>query len=838
MKVPLSWLKDYVEINTPVEELIHRLTLAGLEVEEVHYVGYPLPEHSETKVGGLAWDPEKIVVAEVLEVLPHPDADRLVLCRINDGQTEETAVTGAPNLYDYKGKGPLEQPLKVAYAKEGSVLYDGHQPGWVTATLKATKIRGVRSTSMVCSEKELGISEEHEGIMILDPDTPFGPLVNAIGDIVFDIAITPNIARNANILGVAREIAALTGETFKQPDYKVPWEGGSIEGRVGLEIRNPELNPRFVLGLIEGVTIKPSPIWLQLRLRMAGMRPINNIVDATNYAMLEIGEPLHAFDYDILKQRAKGGMPTIITRQAKPGEKITTLDDVERNLEEFMVLVTDTAGALSIAGVMGGAESEVTENTRNILLEGANWDLINIRRSTSTLKLDSEASYRFARGVHPSMSELGVRRCLILMHQLAGGVIAEGLMDKYPLPPEPSTVTITPTDVQRNLGIDLSPEEISEILCKLEFKVESSGSSLSVTPPDFRLDIGEGIIGKADLMEEIARIYGYDRIPETMIADTIPPQVGNPAFEKEETIRDTLVRLGLQEIVTYRLTAPEREQRIELNTETNASNPYIEIANPISTDRSVMRRSLLASMLEIVEKNARTRDRLALFEISPVFLPQPGQDLPEEKQKLVIALSGKRSQPHWQAGDPESMNFYDLKGILADLFSSLQRGEVKYSPAQAEPFHPGKCAEIRIQEQIAGVFGELHPQIAKRYDFIAPVVAANLDLELLLSFSDRFDVEPVPAYPPVLEDLAVVVDETVLAEDVEAVIRKADKTVIADVRLFDMYRGDQIGSGKKSLAYSVVYQAPDRTLTDQDVGKIRRKVIHLLERELHAELRS
>ena len=838
MKVPLSWLKDYVEINIPVEELLHRLTLAGLEVEEVQYVGYPLPEQSGTKISGLAWDPEKIVVAEVVEVMPHPNADRLVLCRVNDGKQEETAVTGAPNLFEYKGKGPLEEPLKVAYAKEGSVLYDGHKQGWETTTLKATKIRGIRSASMVCSEKELGISEEHEGIMILDPDTPFGPLVEAIGDIVLDIAITPNIARNANILGVAREVAALTGAELRQPEYEVPWEGPSIEGLVNLEITNPELNPRFVLGLIQGITIKPSPMWLQLRLRMAGMRPINNIVDATNYAMLEIGEPLHAFDYDILKERAKGKTPTIITRQAKPGETIKTLDDIDRKLEEYMELVTDTAGALSIAGVMGGAESEVTGNTKNILLEGASWDIINTRRTTSALKLDSEASYRFNRGVHPAMAELGTRRCLILMHQMAGGVIAEGLVDKYPLPPEPAAVTITPADVRRSLGIDLKASEISDILQKLDFDVSISGESLSVTPPDFRLDIGEGIVGKADLMEEIARLYGYDRIPETMISDTIPPQIGNPIFEKEEMLRDILVRLGLQEVVTYRLTSPEREKKVHLNPDASLPDSYIEIANPISTDRTVMRRSLLASMLEIVESNARTSEHLALFEISPVFLPDPERELPDEKQKLVIALSGKRTQPHWQAGDPGVMDFYDLKGILAELFSSLKQRDVKYSPAQALPFHPGKCAEIEIGGRSLGPFGELHPLIAKRYDFTSPVFAADLDLDVLLGFSDRFDVEPVPAYPPVLEDLAVVVDEDTLAEDVEAVIRKADRKLIADVRLFDMYRGDQIGTGKKSLAYSIVYQAADRTLTDKAVEKIRKKIIHLLERELNAELRS
>lgn len=838
MKVPLSWLKDYVEIKTPVEELIHRLTLAGLEVEEVHYVGYPLPEHSETKFNGLAWNPETIVVAEVREVMPHPDADRLVLCRVYDGSQEEIAVTGAPNLFEYRGTGELDTPLKVAYAREGAVLYDGHVQGWELTKLKATKIRGVRSASMVCSEKELGISEEHEGIMILDPDTPFGPLVDAIGDIVLEIAITPNIARNANIIGVAREIAVLTGEELKQPEYSIDWNGPAIKGRVGLEIRNPELNPRFVLGLIEGVEIKPSPMWVQLRLRMAGMRPINNIVDATNYAMLEIGEPLHAFDYDILRQRVNNTTPTIITRQARPGEKITTLDDVERKLEEFMVLVTDTEGPLSIAGVMGGAETEVTEHTKNILLEGAAWDNINIRRTTSALRLDSEASYRFARGVHPAMAELGTRRCLKLMKQLAGGTIAEGLVDEYPLPPQPASVEISTPDVHRVLGIDLSADEIGNILKKLEFDVSISGSTVTATPPDFRLDIGEGLIGKADLMEEIARIYGYDRIPETQIADTIPPQIGNPAFEKEEAIRDTLARLGLQEVITYRLTSPEREQRFSLQHAEAESEPYVEIANPISTDRTVMRRSLLTSVLEIVEQNARTAERQALFEISPVFHVKPDQDLPAEKQKLVIALSGKRAQPHWQAGDPEIMNFFDLKGILTALFDSLQTGEVQWLPAERDPFHPGKCAEIRIAGENVGIFGELHPLIAERSRFSAPVLAASIDLERLLGFSGRFDVEPVPAYPPVLEDLAIVVDETVTGEEIEAVIRKAGKDLIAGLRLFDLYRGGQVGSGKKSLAYSIVYQAPDRTLTDKDVGKIRHKIITLLERELGAELRS
>lgn len=357
MKVPISWLKDFVDINLPLEDLAHRLTLAGLEVEEIRFVGLPMPkigaeDRHEIKVTGIEWDAETIVVAAIYEVMPHPNADRLVLCRLDDGQREHIVLTGAPNLFPYKGKGPLGAlrggPIKVAYAKEGARIYDGHQPGQVLTTLKRAKIRGVDSYSMACSEKELGISEDHEGIIFLDEDAPVGmPLVDYMGDAVFDIAITPNIARDANILGVGREIAAITGQELRMPSFDTPMQGPAIQGRVSIEITEPRVNPRFVLGLVENVEIKPSPYQVQRRLRLAGTRPINNIVDATNYAMLEVGEPLHAFDYDVLLKRAGGKAPRIITRLAEPGERLTTLDDVERQMDAFTVMVTDQSGALA-----------------------------------------------------------------------------------------------------------------------------------------------------------------------------------------------------------------------------------------------------------------------------------------------------------------------------------------------------------------------------------------------------------------------------------------------------------------------------------------------------------
>jgi phenylalanyl-tRNA synthetase beta chain len=764
-----------------------------------------------------------------------------VLCRLDDGVQEQIVLTGAPNLFPYKGQGRLSKPLKVAYAREGARLYDGHQPGQVLMTLKRAKIRGVDSYSMACSEKELGISDEHEGIIILDDDAPVGvPLADYMGDVVFEIAITPNIARDANILGVAREIAALTAVPLRPPSYELPQAGPPIQGQVSIEIQNPELNPRFVLGLVRDIQIGPSPYWVQRRLRLAGMRPINNIVDSTNYAMLEVGEPLHAFDYDALVRRAGGKAPTIITRTASPGERLMTLDDIDRPLNDFTVLVTDTAGALSIGGVMGGAETEVHPGTRNVLLEGAAWNFINVRRTMMAQKLQSEAGYRFSRGVHPAMAARGVRRGLALMRQWAGGVVAQGLVDNYPLPPEDPAVTVTPQDVRRWLGIRLTAAEIAEILARLEFSVQVDGQSVTATTPDHRLDIDTGVIGKADLMEEVARVYGYDRLPETRIADALPPQRANPAVEGEERLRDLLVELGLQEVVTYRMTSAEREARLAPDGQPLELQSYVRLANPSSSDRSVLRRSLLSSVLEVVERNARLTQRQAVFEIGPVFYPSDEGDLPQELGRLAIVLTGLRDLPAWQAASPTPMDFYDLKGVLEAMADGLHLENVRFEPAERPAYHPGKCARILSGEQELGVFGELNPLVLGRFELPpTPLLAAELDLGVLMPLMpDRFQVQPVPAYPPALEDLAVIVDEGLAADRVKEVIQQGGGKTVTEVKLFDVYRGEQIGPGKKSLAYSLTYQSTDHTLTDQELVQTRQCIIRRLEQELGAYLRS
>jgi phenylalanyl-tRNA synthetase beta chain len=852
MKVPLSWLKDFVEITIPIETLAHMLTMAGLEVGGIQYVGLPLPgekiegrsgahQRPETKISGIEWDPELIVVGELLEVMPHPNADRLVLCRLDDGIQEHIVLTGAPNLFPFKGQGPLEEPLKVTFAREGARIFDGHKTGQQLTTLKRAKIRGVESYSMICSEKELGISDAHEGIIILDDDAPLGvPLVDYMGDAVFDIDITPNIARDANIIGVAREVAAITHAPLLHPSYNFLAEGPPVAGQVSIEITEPELNPRFVFGLIRDIEIKPSPYWVQRRLHLSGMRPINNIVDASNYAMLEVGEPLHAFDYDTLVARAGGKAPKISTRAAKAGEKLVTLDGIERTLDDFTVLVCDENDPIALAGVMGGAETEVNENSTNVLLEGAAWNQINTQRTVLAQKLPSEAAYRFSRGVHPAMAERGVARGLELMRQWSGGVAANGLVDSYPFPPLDPTVDVTPKDVKRWLGIELTPNEIGVILDRLEFKIEISDQTVSATTPDHRLDIGEGVIGLADLIEEIARIYGYEQIPETRMADELPAQVGNPSLEREERIRDQLVNLGLQEVVTYRMTSPEREARRYPPDYSADGAPYVRLINPIASDRDVLRQSLLASLLEVVERNANIRGRLALFEIGPVFLPDPEDDLPEERLQLAVVLTGPRDLPHWNGGDSTPMDFYDLKGILDGLFKNMHIPGVQYEPYEHPSFHPGKSARVTLGDLQLGVLGELHPLVRERYDIPeTTLAAAEIDLRSLMeAIPSHYESTPVPTYPPVLEDIAVIVDEDITANRVEEAIRSGGGKALSEVQMFDVYRGEQIGEGKKSLAYSLTYQALDRTLTDKDAEKIRQKIIRRLEKDLGAQLRS
>jgi phenylalanyl-tRNA synthetase beta chain len=560
--------------------------------------------------------------------------------------------------------------------------------------------------------------------------------------------------------------------------------------------------------------------------------------------MLELGQPLHAFDYDVLKKRAGGKPVKIVTRTAKAGEMITTLDGNERKLDPATILVCDEVGALSIAGVMGGLESEVSERTRNILLEGAVWNMINIRKTSRAQNLPSEASFRYTRGVHPAMAERGVKRGLELMASWSGGKVNPLMVDNYPAPPAPAVVAITPHDVKRSLGIELGAAKIAEFLNLLEFKTEVHGENVKAISPDHRLDIGEGDTGKADLIEEIARIYGYDNIPETRISDLLPIQRGNARLANMERTRDLLAALGLQEVISYRWTTPEREARRLPPGAAADDRPYMRIANPLAYEKAFLRHSVLSSLLDIAERNSRHHAHMALFEMGPVFLhSENASGLPDEPYRLTLLLAGQRSLPGWQPADTGAMDFYDLKGVISDLLTGLDLDQIRYTPGKHPSFHPGKCALVYVGEQQLGVFGELHPKVCDAYSwadtFKYPILAADLDMELLIKLIPTLsNTADVPSFPAVVEDLALVLDEAAPADKVAELIQQTGGKLLTEVRLFDVFRSEQLGAGKKSLAYRLTYQAMDRTLTDGEVSQLRHKIIKRLEYELKAKLRS
>jgi phenylalanyl-tRNA synthetase beta chain len=853
MRVPLSWLKDYVDITISAEELAERLTVAGLEVASLEYIGVPqgvAPEGITVPPSDhLVWSRDKIVLGKILEVKAHPNADRLVLAMVDYGASQvEQVVTGAPNLLAYKDKGPLNPPLWTPLALEGAEVYDGHAEGQQRMILKEKALRGIPNRSMVCSAKELGLGDDHDGIMLLEDVTakPGTPLVDLLGDVIFEIELTPNVARAYSIIGVAREVAALTGQTLKEPKFDLIYGGPSIEGQVGLTIRNADLNPRFTMMLIKDIEIKPSPQWMQRRLLAIGERPINNIVDITNYVMFETGQPLHAFDYDVLVQRAGGGKPTILTRTAKPGEKVMTLDGIEHTLEFYTVLVCDNAGVLGIAGIMGGEESKIQPTTKNVLLEAANWNYINIRRTMTVQKMSTEAGLRFSRGVHPAQAVRGLTRATFFLQELGNGTVQQGMIDLYPQPAPTIEIDLPLSEVERIVGIPFTADAAADILRRLQFKVEINGDTLHVTAPDHRTDISGGTIGISDLCEELARIYGYDRIPNTLIEDMLPVQQNNYSLIREERARDWLVQAGLREAVNYRLTTPDAENRL-VASGMPSSLPdvgYVALANPISADKAVMRHTLLDGLLDNVHSNQRHHAQQKLFEIGSIFLPVPNEALPDEPRRLGIVLTGPRELTNWQDGpaatkDQPQMDFFDLKGILEGLTYGLRIGKLEFKAAQHSAFHPGRSAGVFLKGKQIGIVGEIHPLVRDAYDLDQTVIAAELDFDALVEDIALIDkIKPIITQPAVYEDIALIVNENTSAADVERVIVKAGGDLLRNVTLFDVYRGDQIPAGKKSLAYALTYQAEDRTLTDKETTKVRQQIIKAAEAQLGAALRA
>jgi phenylalanyl-tRNA synthetase beta chain len=843
MLVPLSWLRGYVPLPPDPTALVERLTLAGLEAAGVRVFGLGVPaglrvkSDDETPV----WDPDKVLVAKVLEITRHPDADKLKLVKTDYGAAEpKTVVTGAPNI------APGQSGMKVVLGLRGTRYFYTDKDGKKTVfTLEPKALRGIMNDAMCMSDFELGISEDHEGIIILDDaDPPPGtPVQEVLGEIVVELDVLPNMARCLSIIGIAREVAALTGTEAKVPEPMVAASPEPVEGKVKVEIADPKLCGRYTATIIRNVTVGPAPRWMRTRLHYAGMRPINNVVDVTNYVMLEYGQPLHAFDYDVLVKRAGGKPPTIIVRPAKAGEKLKTLDGQDRELSPENLIIADTAGPIALAGVMGGLETEVTAATKTILLESASFDFVSVRKTARQFNLFSEASSRFSKGVHPEVVKPAAVRAAQLFHDHAGGEVLSGLVDNYPAPVPPQVIDLRATEIRRLLGFEIPAAEVERVLRALQFKLEPKPGGWTVTTPQTRLDVQAGA---ADLIEELARVYGYDKLPETLLAEPLPEQRGNRSLELEEHIRDLLADQGLQEAITYALTSPDAAARLfPGNPPPDGYLSFVTLLNPISPERSVMRGTLVPGVLEVAARNLQTFDGVALYEVGPVFHPKPFEKLPDEPRRLAVVLCGRRSPAAWDdplGVKPAQYDFFDLKGVIEGLTADLHLPGVGFRAVKSVSYlHPGRAAELLVNGKDVGSFGELHPKVAANFGLGERAVqVAELDLEAILAaVPERFAYRPVPKAPPAKRDVAVIVPADTPAEKVLAELRAAGGDLLADAVLFDVYTGESIPAGTRSLAFALVYQAPDdRTLTDKEIEKAHQKIEGRLRHVLKAQIRG
>jgi phenylalanyl-tRNA synthetase beta chain len=839
MLVPLSWLKDYVPLPADPGQLVERLTIAGLESSGVKVFGLPVPPTLRVKPedAGLVWERDKFFVAQVLGITKHPDAEKLKLVMLDYGAGEpKQVITGAENIAI--GQSGMKIVLGLAGSKYFSEGKDGKK---AVMTLVKKPLRGIDNDAMCMSDYELGIAEDSEGIIILDDNDakPGTPIQEVLGEIVVELDILPNMARCLSMIGIAREVAALTNVNTHIPETKLNTSAEKIDGKVNVEIADPKLCSRYTASIIRNVTIGPAPRWMRSRLHYAGMRPINNAVDITNYVMLEHGQPLHAFDYDILLKRAGGKPPTITVRPAKAGEKLKTLDGQDRELSPDNLVIADTAGPIALAGVMGGAETEVSANTKNILLESACFDFVSVRKTARQFNLFSEASTRFSRGVHPEQAKPAAERAAQLFHDHAGGEVLAGIADTYPAPIPPQVIDLDATEIRRLLGFDIPGKEVVRVLTALQFQVEPDGDDAwTVTTPQTRLDIQAG---QADLIEELARVYGYDKLPERLLPLELPEPKGNLAIELEDRVRDLLADQGLQEAITYSLTSAEVEAK--LGAEKPRAASHVALLNPLSPERSVMRHELLPGVLQVAKHNLENAESVAMYELGFVYVPTKDK-LPDEPRRLAIVLCGRRTPAAWddpQGAVPPQYDFYDLKGVIESLAGDLHLPAVSFAATQSVPWlHPMRAAELRVNGKAVGVFGELHPKVAANFGLADRAVeVAELDLEAVLAaVPDRYGYKPYSSFPPAKRDIAIIVAEDITVERVLAEIRAAGGDLLTDAALFDVYRGTGLPDGTKSLAFALTYQSLAGTLSDKDITDAHKKVQGRLRHMLNAHIRG
>lgn len=802
MKVSLSWLNEYVTVGMPVEQLAHRLTMAGLEVEGI-----------DDRYAYL----DTVVVGRISEMAPHPIADKLHLCQVHTGGGTCQVVCGAPNA----AVGMLA-PL----ALPGSALADGTQ-------VAAGTIRGQTSQGMLCSAAELGLGPDRSGLMALAQDlTPGVALNRALGlsDAVLEISITPNRPDCLSVLGIAREVAGFQGVPLRRAGIRLPKAHGSIEAMTSVSIEAPDHCPRYSARLLDRITVAPSPFWLQDRLMSVGLRPINNIVDITNFILIETGQPLHAFDFDRLAEHR------IVVRTATAGERFTTLDGKERELTEEMLMICDGRQPVAVGGVMGGLNSEIEAHTTRVLIESAYFNPLSIRKTARQLGLKTEANHRFERGVDPHGTLYALDRAAQLMAELGNGRLIDGCIDVVHDVPAPANIALSVADTNRLLGTDLAADEMARLLQSIEFKVEPrNNETLTVQAPTFRVDVSR----PEDLMEEVARRAGYERIPVTFpyIAPDTRPAPKLPV--QRQRIREFLAGMGFAEIITYSFVHADTCLRLRL-PENDLRCRQLAILNPLTEDQAVMRTSLIPGLLETMQRNISRQSRhLKLFETGKIFISKGSDTQPEESEMLAGLWTGDRVESDWYV-KPEPCDFYDLKGVVEGLLAGLHVHPVRFTRLQDDLCaytHPGASAQILVDDRLVGILGQVHPRVAEAYDLRQKAFIFELDMQRLMDYiPDSLQSRPLPKFPATARDATLIVDKHLETGAILEQVRRMNESLVEEVRLFDVFEGRPIAEGRKSISLRIVYRSAQSTLEDAAVNQLHKTITNRLVEQFNADL--
>ncbi|MFC4556628.1 phenylalanine--tRNA ligase subunit beta [Virgibacillus kekensis] len=808
MLVSLNWLKNYVDLGMiSPEELAEKITKTGIEVDSIEYI---------------AQESKGVVVGYVESCDKHPNADKLNLCQVDVGSEKLQIICGAPNI---------QQGQKVAVATPGAVL-----PG--NFKIKKVKLRGVESNGMICSLQELGIEEKYvpkdiaEGIFVFPEEITVGeavePLLN-LNDAVLEFDLTPNRADCLSMLGVAYEVAAILGQEVKLPDENVELSNEKASDYVSVEVKDSELNPYYGAFLVKDIEVKPSPLWMRNALIAGGIRPINNVVDITNYVLLEYGQPLHAFDYNLLGSRE------IVVRQAKKDENIETLDDVERVLSSDHLVITDGEAPIAIAGVMGGASTEVNEETNTILLEAAYFSPTSVRKTVKDTGLRSESSTRFEKGIDPNrVYRAGMRACHLLEKYAGATVLAEPVIVDE-LDKSEKVVAIDTNEINKRLGTNISTDDISIILDKLNFNYEQDNNGFTVKVPTRRGDITIF----EDMLEEVARIYGYDNLPFTLPQGSSQAGGLTERQQLKREVKNYLQGVGLMETITYSLTSDDHVNKL-VGPSVQQKNPTpVQLAMPMSEDHKYLRLSMLPGLLESLSYNrARNQSDLAYFELGSIFVSTETEVTrqPEENLRIAGALTGSWITHPWQQ-EKKQVDFYLAKGIVEGLFDFLDI-QVSFKQSKLQDMHPGRCATILLDDHEIGFIGQVHPTLEKAMD-LKETYVFDVDMdEVLAAYSNKPAYNPIPKYPSVSRDIAFIVDESIHAGEIKAEIESVGASIVKNVQIFDVYKGEHLPEGKKSIAYSLLYQDPEKTLKDDEVEQSYEKIVETVNTKFNAYVRS